>query len=320
MNYLYLFYGTNRRKIEIKRNEVIKKLEVDELNISYFDMEETSYRKALKDAKTMPFLSDYRIIVMKNCYFFSSDKPKDEIDSDFNELKEYIKNPIISSVIIFECPYESLDHKKSIVKEIESKGYTEECLEYTKEEIERYIVRTLEDSSHKIESSAKDELFSRLDNDPQNFINEIKKLLLYLDDNQTVTKDIVQRIIIKDPTNKIFDLTNAIISKNHKTIIKIYYELIDIGYTSQNILYSIGKKFQEILYTKEIVNDGGAKGDVANYFKIRDGVAYYYIKNANSLDYKTLKEYLDAVVDLDYKIKIGQLDKDAGLELFLLSI
>ena len=91
MDLLYLIYGENEDLIKEKKDEIISSSGVDEFNISTFDMEESSIREALNDAQSIPFLSDYRIVVFKNAYFFSSSKDKKTLDENDEELKSALE-------------------------------------------------------------------------------------------------------------------------------------------------------------------------------------------------------------------------------------
>ncbi len=320
MENLYLFYGENRRKIEDKVNELIGRSEADEYNVSYFDMEESSFKDALRDALSIPFLSDFRLVVLKNCYFFQDSLQKGAIDKDFKDLEEYFKNPQKTSIMVLEAPYDSIDKKSKLFSIISLNGKAFECRPYVKDDIVKYIEKTLKDKHHEIEPGAFHELIGRLSEDPLNFENEMEKLVLYLQEGEKITFDIIDMIISKDITDNAFSLLNAITEKNRKKSLLIYYDLLKSGNTPISLLALIERKFQEILYTKELLKTNSAQDDVAGYFKISKGRAYYLMKNAREISDVSVKKALFNCRDLDYKIKTGQLEQEAGLELFLLKV
>ena len=75
---IYLFYGEDNFVIKTKTDQIIKKYDVDEFNITHYDMEEQAVEEAINDASTIPFMSDLKIVVIKNAYFLSNEKPKKE--------------------------------------------------------------------------------------------------------------------------------------------------------------------------------------------------------------------------------------------------
>ena len=66
---IYLFHGPDTFIIKSKTNQIITKLDVDEFNVTVYDAEETNVKNAVNDAQTIPFMSDKKVIIIKNCYF-----------------------------------------------------------------------------------------------------------------------------------------------------------------------------------------------------------------------------------------------------------
>ena len=318
MNKIYLFYGDNQDLINYKKDEIIEKSMIDDFNISIFDMEETPLSVALADAKSIPFLSDHRIVVFKNAYFFSSEKIKNPLDESTDELKDFLENYPETTISIFTVPYRQIDSKKVIVKLVKENGEIIECPPYSKEDITRWIDITLKNNNHNITLEARNELMNRLDSDPYNFKNEINKLLLYLKDGERISLDIVKDVIIKDPEDNVFELLNAITTHNRKDALNIYYDLLENGNTSLQLLNLIERKFQEILYSKELIKANCTQEEFMNTFKVSKGRAYYMMKNAKEMTYKTIKLWLKRTSKLDFDIKAGKVDQDAGVELLIL--
>ena len=125
MNQVNVLYGLNNKKMIEKRNQIIKSTGVDDFNLSIFDLDETDLSEALSTAYSMPFLSEERVVVIKNASFLSNqrsrgdDKEKKKID--YSSLIDYINNPCRTTILIIECTTDSLDNKKDIVKIIKEK-------------------------------------------------------------------------------------------------------------------------------------------------------------------------------------------------------
>jgi DNA polymerase-3 subunit delta len=77
-------------------------------------------------------------------------------------------------------------------------------------------------------------------------------------------------------------------------------------------------KIKETITTKHLTSKGLSNQSIADYFNISSGRAYYMIQNANNQEFKFLEFCYKTLAELDYKIKSGQIDKNLGLELWLL--
>ena len=320
MDNLFLLYGSNKDLMEEEKNKIIEESGVDEFNLSLFDMEEVSYKDAIDDGYNVPFISDVRVVVIKNCYFFSTQKVTKPIDSSFDELLSYFDNSPSSTITIFMCPYNTLDGKKSLVKELKEKAKLIECLPYTKEYIVRFIDDTLKDANITLKGDARNELIDRLQDDPYNFKNEIDKLILFAKDVDNITLNDIERIILKDPNENAYELLNAISSSNKKEALNVYYNLLKTGKDPLYLLAMIVSKFEEILYSKELLKQGFSQEEFMDALNVSKGRAYYMIKQAKDMPYSVVRSWLRRCVSLDYQIKSGQITSDAGVELLLLKM
>lgn len=325
MNQTYLLYGTNRDLIEEKKNEIIQKSGTDEFNISVFDMEDSTYEEALHDAYSIPFLSEMRVVVFKDCRFFTtSEKQKNPfmlnpVEENFDSLRSFLENPPKTTIAIFTSPFENVDRKKSIVKAFD-KEHIIECKDYNTQDISEYIKNAIISSNHQIERAALEELLNRVKTDNYNFKNEVEKLLLYAKDGEKITLEMVNNLVIKNLDDTLFNLQNAITNKRKKDALESYYNLLNQGYDPLQILASLSKMYQNLLYSKELIRGGGGKEDFMSYYNInKPGRAFYLMRDANNITYSDLRMWMKRLADLDYSIKSGITEKNAGLELLIIS-
>ena len=320
MENIYLLYGQNIKLIKETEKKLIEESKADEFNISFYDMEENLIQDAVNDLYSIPFMSDYRVVVISNFYLLSASKPKKELDHIMKRFEEYIENPSRTSVLIIEAPYEKLDSRKAIYKELSTKSKMIECKIPTKEEKESYIRRSIERNNLRIDRDALLELCKRLDKDPLIISNELEKLFLYAKDKKNITLEMVDLIISKYDDDNVYDLVNAVVAKDTKRALEIYYEFLASNIDSLGVLQIVTQKFQEILYTKELITEGRSYEEITKYFSVTKGRSYYMMKNAKEISYTKLKNYLERLTKLDFEIKSGKIDKNIGIELFLLNL
>ncbi|MCK5732163.1 MAG: DNA polymerase III subunit delta, partial [Tenericutes bacterium] len=274
---------------------------------------------ALISAMTVPFLADKKGVVLRSCSFLSDKKTatKEEIES----LKRYLgfNNP--ASLFILIAPYVKLDTRKNIVKylnkNIEVKSYqialkSNAIYDLIKEEVNK--------NNLTIDPLALTQFVNRIGDNTTMLENELKKLITYSLNKKAITSDMVYDVVTKDIDDNIFELVNAVVEKNINKCIEIYRDLKSIKVDPIWMLGTIGNKFQEILYTKELIKQKYKKDDIMKYFRASSGRVYYMMLNAKNVDDERMMKILTDLEELDYKIKSGQIDKFLGIELFLLGL
>ncbi len=328
MKSVYCLYSMDNRRIIKYRNKIIEESQVDDFNISIFDLDNSSLEQAIESANSIPFLSDKRIVVMSNASFLGKlsrgdEKSKNE-PVNLSRLEEYLSNPLSSTILIIECPKDALDSKKEAVKIIRDNKYDIELKIPDKPTIIKYIDDKVKEKNCFIKTDARDELIRRVSDDPMNFESEIEKLFLYMETSKkrVITKNIIQGLIVDSQSANIFELMNALLESNKKRALEIYYELIEENNEPLKILGFLINRFTQILYTKEMLRDRKiTKEDIAKILQVSSGQAYYITKNAREIDYKKLSKCLNDLKELDYSTKVDfkyGSDEGLGFELFLL--
>ena len=116
----YLLYGTERFLIDKEIKNIINKHNIDEINISKYDLELNTIKEILEDANTISLFSSNKLIIIENSYIFSRTTSK-KVD-DIELIEEYLKQKNEDIIMIFINLNEKLDSVKKIVKIIKEKG------------------------------------------------------------------------------------------------------------------------------------------------------------------------------------------------------
>lgn len=327
MDKIYLLYGESIKEIISKRKEIIEEASIGDFNVSIFDMERKTIEEAMEDAYTIPFLEDYRAIVLTNSIFLSTTKEKldDDVDviikRDMTPLLSFINNPVDTTVLIIECPKSNLDNSNPVIKELKNKKYDHPFPLPTKEKIAKYVDDVLKKHNHSIDSFAREELLNRIKDDQLGYQNEIDKLLLYLEPNEPINLKLIKTLISETENESIYSLMNALSNGDKKRALEVYYNLVDQGFIDLQILSSLVKRFSQLLYAKEILLARGTKEDIEETLGVSSGQAFYIMKEAKQLDYNKLSKSLNDLKELDYSTKVDyKYGKNSaiGFELFLL--
>jgi len=318
IEYIQLFLGDERYLIENKIKRLIKEAKVDEYNITYYDMEEVSLNDALNDALTPPFMSDKKVIVLKNPYFITSEKTLDAAEK--KKFQDYIARPMESTLFIINGCGLKPDERKTEVKKLMSGNFVNYSKELSEIEIYGWIKRQASLHNIMFVDDAVRYFYRLVGNNLMNAKNELDKLFAYVGENGNVTTEVVKKVVIKELQNDVYALSNAIIAQNKIKALNIYGDLIKLGNDANYLFNLISKSMRELLAVNIMLQQGYHQAKVASTMGVSSKRAYFMVKNARTLDFKIVKKYVTRLGDLDYKIKSGQTDVKTGLEFFLFNI
>ena len=150
-------------------------------------------------------------------------------------------------------------------------------------------------------------------------INELRKVIEYTGEGNTIEIDTIDKLCIKQIESVIFDLTDNIGAKKISKAIEILDNLISNKEPLQVILVTLYTHFKR-LYICKISQPTTNKEALIAALGIRPNHTFLikkYQGQSKNFTQKTLRELIEALADLDYNSKIGNIDIDVGLRSIL---
>lgn len=308
---IYILYGMQDYLINKKIIELTKDL--NQYEIEKFDLENSNIRQIVESATTISLFSTKKTILVYNSYIFSSTK-KVADEKDIDILQKYIESPNKDTTIIFIVSNEKLDSRKKIVTLAKKNCEIIELNEI--KNIEKYI----EDMAKPYKISNIKLLINYVGDNLYILENEINKLKIYKNDDLQITDDDITNVLTKNINTDIFTLIDNIINKKIDDALSSYYELIKIGEEPIKILVLLANQFRLMYQVKELSKKGYRVYDIMDLLDQKQYPIQKAIQKGYDYESKVLLDYLNKLSELDIKIKTGKIDKNTGLELFILNI
>ena len=309
---IYVFYSNHEFLLNHAVEEKIADLKVDPFNIVHYDMLENTSDDVIEDLQTVSFFAETKVIIVKNL---------NELDKEVDSIKKawvsYIENPN-PDVVLIVVLNELMSDKNPIGEALFKYAFIEKIREMDKKEYPEFVRNMFKKYGYVISDEAIESLLERTNLDFQLISQEAEKLMLYSYDTKEINEKAVTLLVSRNLEENIFELTNALLSKNQTKTIEIFYDLIARNEDPIRILNNIVNKVRELMHTKLLIEKGYRQDQIAEHFHIKSGRAYYLVKNAQAVPFVQLESHLKKLSKLDYDIKSGKIDKKLGLELYLL--
>lgn len=315
---IYLFTGTSEIFIKNRMNRIIQGFKKEETTIIKYDLDTTPLSHILEDAMTIPFLEDLKIIIIKNPKFLT--KQANTTKEDAKAFIKYLKKPSDTTILIIDATNVAIHQANDIYKTLRNVARIIDYPEPEEIEIKGWIVRSFDSNNIDIKDDALNLLMEYIGDDQPRLSQEIDKLTSYVGLGGTVHLKDIKLLVPKDMSNEIFNLIKSIVNQDFTKTNNIYNNLINNTKDPLMIISMISNKFKELLSTHKLLKFGYSQSDIAKFYNVSTGKAYYIVQEAKSFRLTDLEFYIDKLAELDYNIKSGKIDKGIGLELLLLKI
>jgi DNA polymerase III subunit delta len=309
---IYVYHSTNDFLLNLTVEEKIKEFKVDPFNIIKYDLLENTSDDILEDLQTVSFFAEQKVIIVRNI----NELEKEE-DYVIKNWVSYLEKPNPDVILILPMP-ELLKEATPIGGALFKYAYIEKVKDMDKKDYPEFIKNMFKKYGYQITDDAVESLLERTNLDFNLINQEAEKLMLFAYDTKEITERAVLLLVSRNLEENIFELTNALLSKNQAKTIEIFYDLVARNEDPLRILNNIVGKVRELMHAKLLLEKGYRQDQIAEHFHIKSGRAFYLVKNAQSINFQSLENHLKKLSKLDYDIKSGKIDKKLGLELYLL--
>lgn len=305
---IYLLNG-DIHQIKTFIDELIKKNNIDDININKYELDAYNYKDVLEDASSISLFEEDKMIIAYNALIFSS--TKQAVDAD--EFIKYLENPNPNTTLIFVLE-DNIDERKKITKLVRKIGIVKEFNQGS--DSKTIIKGLLED--YKIEDDALNKFIELVPNDYYNIKNELDKLKLYKDDKLITLNDILN-VTTNNIDVSLFKLMDYIMDNNKEKALELYNNMVLYNVDPIQIIIALANKYRLLYQVKTLYKLGYKEQEVSK--ELKQNPKYIFVLNKISQKYS--KDYLlselKKLADMDFKIKSGKIDSNIALELYILN-
>ncbi|HOH69842.1 MAG TPA: DNA polymerase III subunit delta [Sedimentibacter sp.] len=292
---------------------------------SYEDMNYAEFEKldSLKDifefADTFPFMSEKKLCLLKEAGFFTSTGSLDKKEEE--KLLKYIDGNE-DCITIFVIKDGKPDSRKKIVKKLKDNKAVFEFTRLNEGELTKYITDEFKKNSFKISMSDANYMANNtgyLDYESSVSLyhvnNEISKIMSHNNEKKNITTSDLELLMVKSVESSIFRLVDCICENNKKKSFEILDEMLLNNTPEQFIIHMITRQYRMLYQYVILQKKGYTFNEIINKMKIKNFVASKLEKQSKNLKMETIEYYMRRFLEIDRKIKAGEIDSRIGLEI-----
>lgn len=308
---VYLLYGDEKylKKVyETKMTESIIDENMKMMNLNIFEENGADIRKITDASETLPFMSEYRLVIVKDSDLFAQGKKEDS-----EKMLEYMDNIPDSSILLFV--ESKVDKRSGLYKKVSKIGYALECKSMKENELAEWAVKI---ADGRMETSTATYLIRTVESSMENLQGEINKLMSYVPEGREITKKAIDDICTKSLETRVFDLIDALAGKNTNTALKIYNNLLTMKESPLMVLTMMARQFRLILQCKYLMQRGLGSKEISEEIKTNEYVVKKCMGQSKNFKNKDLLGAINDCLRCDVDIKNGRIGDKLGVEMILL--
>ena len=304
---VYLLYGEETFLVNSYKNRLKEAvLGDDTMNFSRYEGKGIDVSELIRQADTMPFFAEKRLILVEDSGFFKASS---------EALASYLPSMPDTTCIVFA--ESQVDKRNKLYKMVKELGYAAEMQRQDTAQLARWAGGILAREGRKITGRTMELFLSMTGEDMENIRMELEKIISYTMRKEVITDDDVKAVCTVQVTNRIFDMVSAIVNRQTRKAMDLYEDLLTLKEPPMRILFLIARQFNQILQVKELMAKGMDKGSIASRLKMQPFVVGKTMPQARQFSRGQILECVRLCVEAEEAVKSGRLQDRLAVELLI---
>jgi len=308
---VYLLYGEESYLMRYYANLFTEQLLSDAMmNRASFEGKDFEIDAVMDAADTLPFLSDYRLVYVKDSQLLAVGR-KDDTEA----LAKYLPTIPESTIMIFVET--AVDKRNRLYKQIASQGRAVELKIPDESELVRWVTNIFKKKGKEIHPQTVRQLLTTIPKGMDAAYAEVDKLGDYVGERTLITPEDIQAVCTKSLEARIFDLVGAVCNGLTEKALVQYHNMLVMKEQPLMVLAMMARQFRLILQCKSCAEKQMRQSEIAATLNLRDFIVRECLKQGQKFTTERLIEALSDCQDTDTRIKTGLMDGELGVELLI---
>jgi DNA polymerase-3 subunit delta len=311
----YIFHGDDvhaqRETLEGIKSKVGDASMVD-LNTTVFTGRDLTLAALQHTCNSIPFLAKHRLVIVEDLLINDP--------SFLDELLLFLPRlPDSTRLIFIESKRLKENHPLLILANSEVGGYVKLFVKPEGAGLERWVRTRVADGEGTISPRAVHLLTINVGNNLELMDREIEKLILYKD-GQIIEPEDVTLLCPYVAEASIFDLVDAISTRNGRMAARILNEKIEEGTDPKYLFAMFIRQFRLLIQAKEMALQGSKPAEIAMKLKIHSFVAGKVFHQSQNFSHSQLEDVYRHLLDIDVAVKSSKTDLTTALSLLVAGV
>lgn len=268
-----------------------------DINITILE-ENLTTEKILQSTDSLPFLSEKRMVIVKNFCQTTSLEEQKKLAEQLEKIPEFC--------VFFLVETKPPDKRSSLYKKMVKIGQLENHEILQGSALTRWIIEKVTEKSGQIGFNEANYLAQMHGAELWSLENEIEKLTNYCQD-KPIDIPTINLLTKANLTTSIFQLTDYLGQKNTSAALKTLQNLLKNDEDIHYIFHMIIRQFRLILQIKSLTEQRFSPPEIARQIKQHPYVVKTTVNQTRNFDFPTLQKIYQQLLQIDIALKTGKI-------------
>jgi len=261
--------------------------------------------------RTAPFLTERRVVLIKNADKFISDNRQ--------LLEKYFDNPCATGILVLTV--NTWDARTKLAKKLSSVGKLLKVTQPKPWLLPQRIVEYSQDAHGKKLTKDAAELLIELSGDDLPLLyGEIDKLALFVDAEKAITTKHIESLIGHNRSFNAFAVIDACLAGNAaKAVERLRAMFAEDRAAEYTVVGAFAFHFRRMFNAKVMLEKGVRQAEIADRLRIWSHKDSFFLQ-VRKLSLKQFGEHLQQLADIDYAVKTGRTKAKVAIEQVVLKL
>jgi len=316
----------SRQKLNALIEQFKKTRDLNGDNIVFLAGENLTIDELNSKIASQSLLAEKRLVIINDLF----NGKKEEIFKHLLEYLNELEKNSDNSIIFYEN--QELDSKKFGAKKLtvarkkvfdflHKQKYSEKFEKLNNTQTANWVKKNLLGKGITANIADLNFLAAMLENDQWAINNETNKLINFCEaqNKKFLAREDINLLSRANIDDNIFNLTDAISNNDKQAFFSLLEGQLEAGASEQQILSMLVRQFKIILQIKELLLMQKNQNEIALEIKQHPFVIKKTIPQTRNFNMENLKKIISDLIEIDYKIKIGQADGLTNLNLLFIN-
>lgn len=257
--------------------------------------------------QTLPFLADYRLLILREVQTLKDHKP----------VMEYLKNPNPSSCLLMTSS--ELKRKDSRFKAISALANFYELKKPLGQAMVRWVENRFAEAGKSIEAGLAEVLVQITGSDMTILASEIEKVVLASGENRQIDREDLA-VSVPGGVEAVFNLLDAVGDGDRSRAMSSLKKLLDGDNPPEYLIHMLAWHYRQLLRGLDLVDSGLKPLQAAERMGKRYGLKDKFARHLGRATAKGVVRAMQTLSSYDLELKRGQIPKEILLDRLVLDL